>query len=339
MDNYEVFANRPINNADEPPQEHARIQDFETWLMNNGIADAVQSPTLDLQEEEERYQECQRYQETIHEKIFEELDKSEEVKTEERRKVLESWKGMQIELLCEDGVVEVDASRLAASCDTVFCLASSRHSFASGEKLGLSLKRFPKGTVMQFVDLSLCERTDVPTESVVGCCQIAHYLQNKHVLDKTVEILLNSIDTTNCLWISQLADQLDLPLLFERSLSHMMHTMGDMEKSDMWDDLTSELQERIVAIKSAIKSSLHSQSKLYFSSMDEYIAIFAERVQYYRERLEEAREQQNLHEPHHSSWKYAQDKIDRQAERLRTLESALKAQKSLFDTRCGGKLT
>jgi hypothetical protein len=88
------------------------------------------------------------------------------------------------------------------------------------------------------------------------------------------------------------------------------------------DHFAPELRSRVEAIQAAIRSSIHGSvgpapspsrarplgsaasaaaattpsaptaSRLFFSSVEEYIAIFAERVQYYRERLAAAKEQQ-----------------------------------------------
>jgi len=168
-------------------------------------------------------------------------------------------------------------------------------------------------------------------DTVVDCCQIAHYLQNDTILNQSVEILLQSVDKGNCASLCQLADQLSLPTLFEKSLSKMMDTLQDLESTDAWKELTPELQERVMNIQSAIQSSVHSvDSRLYFSSLDEYIAIFAERVQYYKERLAEANEDQQREIPGTKNWKYAQAKIERQEKRVRTLELAFQQQKKVF---------
>jgi len=142
-----------------------------------------------------------------------------------------------------------------------------------------------------------------------------------------------SINTSNCLSLCQLADQLSLPVLFERSLAHMMETIGDLERAETWDDLTPELRDRIATIKTAIESSVNSQSRLYFGSLEEYIAIFAERVQYFKERLAEAKEQQEEATQGTPAWLDAQTKIERQEKRVRTLEIALREQKKLFTSK------
>ena len=164
---------------------------------------------------------------------------------------------------------------------------------------------------------------------IVVCCCLADYLQHDVLRQATERILRNSIDTSNCLSLCQLADQLNMPTLFELSLRHMMQTLGsttittdknnknnnngedkDKEKQEKedsndnddnnnnnnnnWQDvMTPELRKRIVMIQTAIQSSVHDSQhcKLYFHSLQEYISLFAERVQYFRERLAEAQEQ------------------------------------------------
>jgi hypothetical protein len=152
------------------------------------------------------------------------------------------------------------------------------------------------------------------------------------------------------------------------------------------DQFTPELQSRVAAIQSAIRSSVHgwvgssrsrppgsasscgtstiaasTGSRLFFSSVEEYIAIFAERVQYYRERLAAAKEQADellmlLDPPRRRagpmvgrfvstapsdrlggrlppSDRYLDDlraKIKRQEARVRTLEIALQEHKNLL---------
>ena len=75
---------------------------------------------------------------------------------------------------------------------------------------------------------------------------------------------------------------------------------------------------------------MNCQSRLYFGSLEEYIAIFAEQVQYFRERLAEAKEQHQETLPESRAWCDAKAKIDRQETRVRTLEIALQEHKKLF---------
>jgi hypothetical protein len=209
---------------------------------------------------------------------------------------------------------------------------------------------------------------------VVDCCQIAHYLQCVKIVDVTTDILTEAVDSVNCLALCQLADQLNLSKLFERSLSHMTRTLGTIQDDpDLWEGITPELRERIATILKAIQSSVHSsygtRCNLALTSLDEYLAIFAEQVQYYRERLAEAQEQHLAREleirqqiatkqarkirclppndwemyvtyavQNDHGWKDTKQKIDRQEKRLQTLDSVLQEQIRVFGSsqpKCG----
>lgn len=241
--------------------------------------------------------------------------------------------------------------------------SSSRHPAST---ISLSLP-FGAGAVRQFVGLVLGtiqlsdvvsghHRSDDPIGSkdggaehksddgggehaIIDCVRIAHYLQNTTLLEACVEVLLEAVDTDNCLALSQLADQLHLPRLFERAVAHMMDSIGNvselLEQGQEEDVVTRELRDRIEAIQAAVRTSLHpaGRGRLYFSSLEEYIAIFAERVQYYRERLAEAQEQQAQRPRNSPGWRDAEVKIQRQQVRVQTLGAALQEQKRLF-ARC-----
>ena len=215
--------------------------------------------------------------------------------------------------------------------------------------LVFSLKDYPVSSIADFVAVILEQREvkDLEPDSIVDACQISHYLQATSVLDTTVEILKEKVDTGNCLSLCYLADKLNIPSLYERSVEHLMNTIGtltpdgsrsnDEEDGSCWDDLTPELQQRILAIKQAVQSSMHGSSnrqKLYFSSLNEYIAIFAERCQYYKERLAQAKEEHDdlLRQGGYSeqNLQFVANKIANQERRVKTLEIALAEQKKLF---------
>jgi hypothetical protein len=315
------------------------IQDFEEWLRNNALRDSSESQQrseLNRNEESNQFQEQLQYQQEVHKAIFSDREAQERQKQAEKQKQIDSWSNVHIHVVTADCIIpDVSLKPMAKSCDVVFALASSRDLFASKETMQLSLERFQEVSVREFVSLVVGAKKlhDIAADAVVDCCQIAHYLQNAAIVDCTVDILLQSIDTANCMSLCQLADQLELPTLFERSLSFMMNSLGDLEANGAWDDLTVELKERIGSIQSAIQSSIHSQhSRLYFSSLHEYLAIFAETVQYNQERLAEAKEQHGHTTSRSGAWKDTQDKIERQERRVQTLEAVLKEQKKLFKT-------
>jgi len=359
---------QPPNQPPEIP-EGRRLENFEAWLARNAILDGSDdddraNDTMDRREEIIRIREERKYQEDLHSRFFSETE-AEAEEREQKRRLLEAWRSLELDLKAEDGsVIVAPLSPMAESCDTVFVVALSWHRgyFSSSTSVGsssdenkpsLSLDDHRPSAILQFVDLVLgrTQVSDLPSDLVVDCCRIAHYLQNAVVLDEIVAILQNSIDTANCYSLSSLADELNLPSLLERSMAHMMESLGRVTDDEQVSEyLTPELQDRIGAIRTAIQSSIHSQrGRLYFSSLEEYLAIFAERVQYYRERLAQAREEQQqllaedqarqaeagrfvtLHLFSTSKcYKDAQAKIDRQEARLRTLEIAYTEQKKLF---------
>jgi hypothetical protein len=345
--------------------EYPQIQDLDDWLRTNGLPaqSNSSSTTLDRVEERERFLEFERYQTAMHESIFAQEMQQEVLQQQEREKQLRKWQDCKINLLAAHGkvVMNVPLQPMAAACETIFTMASCRRHFQLQQSTGggtdtttgcndsssdykedgkeknllFSLDDFTESSIHDFVSVVLDEANveNLTPDAIVDCCQIAHYVQNTSVFDATVEILLASIDTSNCLSLCYLADKLNIPLLFERSVGHLMHSVGSLENGSCWQDFTVELRNRILAIKQAIQSSIHDQRRtLYFSSLDEYIAIFTERCQYYRERLAEAKEQQQQCTDT-SSLKYTQyvhDKIDRQERRVTTLEIALAEQKKLF---------
>jgi hypothetical protein len=319
--------------------ERLQIQDFDEYLRINGLSERESQQSESNRDAEAAViQEKSRYQESIHEAIFSEGEAQEKLEQEKRLKLIDTWSHVHIEVATASCIIpEIPLKALAESCDTVFALGSSWGRFASSdEKMQLSLVQFQTQSVREFLGLVMGNKRmeDISADFVVDCLQIAHYLQNSTILEETVDILTHSIDTDNCMNICQLADQLNLPTLFESSLSYMMKSLGDMETNDAWQDLSGELKERIGAIQSAIQSSIHSQrSRLYFSSLNEYLAIFAETVEYNRERLAEAKEQHGQNTHRGNAWTDTQIKIERQERRVQTLEAVMKEQKKLFSSR------
>eukprot|EP00521_Asterionellopsis_glacialis_P009402 CAMPEP_0195285808 /NCGR_PEP_ID=MMETSP0707-20130614/3511_1 /TAXON_ID=33640 /ORGANISM="Asterionellopsis glacialis, Strain CCMP134" /LENGTH=469 /DNA_ID=CAMNT_0040345361 /DNA_START=33 /DNA_END=1442 /DNA_ORIENTATION=+ len=222
---------------------------------------------------------------------------------------------------------------------------------------------------------------------IIEGVQIAHYLQCKDVLEYLVEVMLQPgfVTTDNCSFLVEFSDQYELPRLFESALEHAMTCLGNLESMDVWKEFTPELRQRIEEMKIAIHTSIHQNpyttskgnqdtkkqktqpkpKKLYFSSITEYLAIFAENVQYHRERLEDAKHEQeqllNRHQqqqqeqqrrgfglllghrhPHNvdneidirqsRGYQYAAEKIAKQEERVRTFEAVMKEQKKLFSS-------
>ncbi len=208
---------------------------------------------------------------------------------------------------------------------------------------------------------------------ILDCCRIGHYFMATPIVDAIIqELLIPNIDTQNCFTLYRLAEELNLThsTLLQRTLSHMIQTIGeysddgddgdddnnnndsDQEEKEWNNDrYRQELNERLRTMKRALESSVHNDvgggggsPQLFFASVEEYLSIFAERVQYYRERLQEAKEyqkQQQEQQPSSSfftirgrvissSYRDAEQKIKKQEQRVRTLEIAYAEQRAIF---------
>lgn len=315
------------------------IQDLEGWLQIHGLRgpddDQPDQGKGDVVRARQRLEEEASYERQVHEISFGDALREAEHTQQIRRDFLDSIQGLQIDLITADGTLAgISLRKLAEKCDTIYTLAGTWENFSNDKhNIQFSLDGYSKDTVQEFVAVLLDDSKsarDISADAIVDCCFLAHYLCADQFLNDITDVLLESIDTSNCLTLCQLGDRLNLPLLFERSLAHLMDTIGDLERSETWDDFTPELRDRIATIKSAIESSVNSQSRLYFGSLDEYIAIFAERVQYFQERLAEAKEQHQETSTGTPAWYDTKTKIDRQERRVRTLEIALQEQKKLF---------
>jgi hypothetical protein len=325
-----------------------RIQDLDSWVERNGLQEPEYGIAESWAEARARLRQESSYQDSVHQAIFGNEEDHKEQKKIQRTRLLEAWKNEMIVIATSSTPIrQVPLHPLASASDTVFAMASSRHLFGPSEnsnnhqlqqqQLVLSLESFERDAVMAFVEtvVGTTPLHLMNPDFMVACCQISHYLQCNSLLDDIVEILVDSIDTANCLSFCQLADALNLPRLFEQSLVHMMETLGELQEQDqVWGDLSPELRERILTIKSAIQSSIHTQDRgrIYFGSLTEYLAIFAENIQYHRERLAEAKERQGelIHISSSAAWRDAQRKIDKHEQRVRTLEIVMAEQKKLF---------
>lgn len=312
------------------------IQDLNGWLEENGLRSADDQPHADIVTQSELdsrtdLEEQQRHVKAVYERSFPSQDTSNDDKEREER--LRELANEKIDILTMDGTIsDIKVTNLATFCDTVLTMCHWKDS-PSEENFCLDLSSFKKNSVRSFLRCLIDKNySTLSIESLIDCGFISHYLCAETVFEEVVDVLMDSINTSNCYCICQMARELDATKLFERSLAHMMDSIGDLESNEVWDDLTDELRDHIRCMKSAMESSLHSRGRLYFGSLDEYIAIFAERVQYYRERIAEAKDQ------YEENWKNSslllrqdtEKKIRNQVKRLRTLELALVEQKKLF---------
>ena len=321
---------------------HLAIEDEGEWLRRFGLHGepcyGAESYT-NQQEAKERIQAAEIYQQAVHAKLFH--DEDAENDTQQRKAQLQAWSNQAVRITVRSGEpIEYNLQQLASCSDTIYVMAESRLHFESDPttSLVLSLEDYSKQSVLFFLRLLQKDRTedhdsgglDEPDGQImVECCRIASFLQCTVLLDEIlVPLLIRSVDSANCLSLYQLADHLHIPALIEASVNHMMQSLGSVEEHAIWGDLTPELRDRIQAIQHILQSS--NRRQLFFSSVDEYLAVFAEQVDYFRERVEAALQQQTLHPKNSRSWEYAQSKIEQQEERVRILKLILQEHKSLF---------
>ena len=230
----------------------------------------------------------------------------------------------------------------------------------------------------------------ISERDIVECTKLAHYLQCSVVLDALTSILLNDIDSKNCMAMCSLADQLNLKSLFEASVNHVIERLDvftptgtegsddDGEKDDggsgdddkkkdeideMWSSIPNELRSRVLTMRNVMRSSVIGRgskvSGLFFSSGDEFLAIFRETIRDKKERLKDAQQRHeevigerekewNIRSERRGTWfdrseaakksfihgpdvKYALAKIEDQTKRLQTLESFYEEQKMIFN--------
>lgn len=327
---------QPVEQA--VPEQH-RILDLEGWLQNNGLRgpeEAIPGAGVTTREEERlQFERYRTYAESVHQHAFRHEIANEEKREQQRQQVLSSLEGRTIRLeSLVDGKTTNDLPLhvMAAACEAIFSKAHSwDHRSDNQTPLTMCLD-FALEPIEQFANVILHEKEAavIPTEHLIDCCFLAHFLCADRILNEIAAIFMNSIDNANCFAFCQIADKLELRALFERSLGHMMEKLGELEGSVSFGDLAPELRDRIAAIKKAIGSSIHTTSRFYFTTFDEYIAMFAERVQYFQERLMEAKEQLERFVAGTPAWRDASSKIERQEKRVRTLEIALSEQKKLF---------
>ena len=312
-------------------------------------ADSGQESKHNLQEAHQRVQAEQSYEQQVHERLFsDQFQAQQESDARLKQQQLDEWKDESIHVLTSScsSPYTVNLGQFARSSDTAFALAKSRTHYEASDHhrqqlqpLSLSLLDYPDESVQVFLQLIQLEENSqqvsvasiIPSEHMVTCCHLAHYLQCTDILDKIVSILQQSIDSANCQSLCQLADQLQLHKLLELSLNHMMRTLGYLQEREVWGNLNPELQSRIRTIQTLLQGG----HKIYFSSFHEYLAILAEQVDYYKERLQDAQRAQELHASREKSkssrgYEYAQEKIDKQQIRVQTLELVLMEHKKLF---------
>ena len=326
----------------EQQRSRLPIESMEHFIQRVGLhsQDALE-PHANQIEDRLRVQKATEYQQVLLNEIFpkEHDHDNNGIRLNEKRQLcLLSLKDETILLKTNAEPITTKLQPLATKCDTVYAMVSSKPLFQPKEGndncgsdcvWDLSLDHFEHAAVKEFVMMieEIMHPTHVSSECVVDCCQIAHYLQCQAILVAMINILVVSVDSENCLSLLQLADRLNSSSLFEASLSHMMFSMNQNINVLEGEELPAELRERILMIKSAIQSSVVGNPRVYFASLEEYLAIFAEMVQYYKERLEDAKK--GIVTP------YSQRLIDKQERKVKTLEAVMREQTVLFGRKGG----
>ena len=331
--------NNDNDDSNEDPRFHPRaLEDEESWLRRNGLmAESYLGDASEYNQSQARRRiaEEKSYQNDVHSRLFAQQQEEDQYLEKKRQDRLKGWKEESISLVTPDMLhdpISVNLAMLASYSDTVFTMADSSVHFDTSE-LSMSLPEYTGPAVQAFLGM-LSEahlpagESTIPYDHIIDACRLAHYLQCTELLEKIVKILISEIDAANCLSLCQLADQLSLPILTEASLGFIMKSLVSLETHEVWNELGSELQDQIQSIQAILRSN--NRKDLFFSSFTEYVAVFAEQVQYYKERLAEARLQQEQHDPTSPAWAYTKEKIDRQAERVATLQMMLAEQKRMF---------
>ncbi|KAL9180408.1 hypothetical protein ACHAXT_008378 [Thalassiosira profunda] len=244
----------------------------------------------------------------------------------------------------------------------------------------------------------LIDEGKIAEENIVECIRVAHYLQCVVILEALTSILEVSIDSHNCMAICSLADALNLTSLFEASVNYVIERLdafqgnvladksegGEVElaerqsstvssseedegsQEEIWASLPHELRSRVLTMRNVMRSSVVGRgskvSGIFFSSGQEFLAIFRESIRDQKERLADARERsEQVIRDRMEEWSircqrrgrwfdaspeakksfvyasdvtYGLEKIKKQSIRLATLESFYEEQKVIF--KCSG---
>eukprot|EP00980_Cylindrotheca_fusiformis_P008361 scaffold1761_cov54-Cylindrotheca_fusiformis.AAC.1 len=215
------------NGGDSVPRPPARpllqIEDEEEWLRRNGLLGGEpfhyygDESEYNQSEAKKRVQEQARYQNEIHNKLFETITQQNDNREQIRNKRLDEWKDETIDIYlhpstinnqdddANDDIMKVNLKMLASYSDTVFTMADSRQHFeaTTSNRLSLSLTEFHRDAMDAFLKMLPeshvsssssspdDERFTTTTtifktheEHIVDACRLAHYLQCTTLLDK-----------------------------------------------------------------------------------------------------------------------------------------------------------
>jgi hypothetical protein len=164
------------------------------------------------------------------------------------------------------------------------------------------------------------------------------------LVEEIADVCLNpSVDSSNCMSLCQLAEQFELETLREISLNHIVTSLSSLEGHEFWEELPLTMRTEIEKMRTIMVTQQHlhggtlAKKKLFFNSCREYIALLEEQYDYHVERLQDANVEQQQKALEigtcyrtHSSWLYAQCKIERHASKVRVLKHFLDEQRRIF---------
>ena len=305
------------------------LQDLDQYLERNGILGAHNNtnhqPTLDQSEAAQRIKDEEIYKKNILSNFLQKDEattfQNENEKEQKKKQFLESLSSglnQSISIITSEEIIHgLSLYDLCDKCDIIYAFASSSSQWSNSnsikstsiesnnnhnhnnahEKLTFSLKEYDPNAVQEF--LALVQGTkkakDISAECIIECCRIAHFLQSNSLLEEIADIIKASIDAENCAYICILADQLEMPGLLQSSMRFVLDTFDKIETDTIWDDFPESLKHHVVTLRNAAKSSIiarGSQSKVFFSSSNEFLGIFSDTLREHKERLQEAKMRQ-----------------------------------------------
>jgi len=195
-----------------------------------------------------------------------------------------------------------------------------------------------------------------PPDAIIGVLELARFLQCENVTNVLGDIVASSIDENNVLTIVQMAWRLELHELYKQSVAFTNKKYDDVKTHPFYGSMPSTLKQQICAMQALVRSSVigrGQQNDLVFSSSNEFIAIFSDSIREQKERVTEARrrnEEVNAENAEnflrrvrrrftgteHNAYTYNQELIEKQEERIKTLETFLAEQKTIFGASGGG---
>ncbi|GMH67243.1 hypothetical protein TrST_g7383 [Triparma strigata] len=369
-----MFGNNPLGNNpllsdedDDVPSQHIEISGMitseEHFYDSRALPDPAAAPpqTADFVASQAWLAAEAKFQERLHQKFFSSDEEDYAEEAQKRRQHL-----LANNICNADDVLELTTSTtkhrvsfLAAATNCDLCYNAATSKIGTAQTHTLSLHQFSSSSIESFCnilasydslltqesplpktcDCAAKEATEpnVDPENVLETLEVMHYLQSTVLLHSLSKFVEDKVDSSNAGSILMLSDRLQLPNLFEASVSHMTSSLDDIKKDECWDDFPTHLQNRLLTLRAAVSSSIlgrGTKSKVFFSSAEEFLAIFSDNLRDQRERLREAKQRQAevLVESRgkSASASDAANKIERQVSRIAVLQTFYTEQVQMF---------